>query len=107
MSTKRLPSLRTAPAAHELAGPGQPALGYWRPVPTPSAGSFTPAGTPALEIGDDLSFGNAFGGQHLLEAGCSLPQCGPLRFGASSPGRETIADGIAVPRNGERFVALQ
>ena len=50
---KRLPSLRTVPAAHELGGPGQPALGYWRPVPTPFAGSFTSAGTPALEIGDD------------------------------------------------------
>src|ERR1700752_1113574 len=103
----KLPSAGCNTGLPSLAARTQRARECWRPAPTPSVGSFTPARAPLLEVLEDFLFGDSFGGKSRLQPrGCFLER-GAIGFRALAPRRNVVADRIPVARNRYRHVALK
>src|SRR5271157_1345355 len=83
------------------------ARGCWRPTPGPCAQSFLLTRAPDLEVRKNLVLGNPFRGKHLLQARGGFFESCSLRLRPFMSGRNVVANGIAVPRDGHGHVALQ
>src|ERR1019366_1397265 len=80
---------------------------YWRQAPGPCAQSFLLARAPDVEVCKNLVLGNPFGGKHLLQPRGGFFECRALRVCPFMSRRNVVANGIAVPRDRHRHVALQ
>lgn len=64
-------------------------------------------GTPLLEICEDLVFGDAFGGEDLLQSEAGLLEGVPFGDTAFATRRNEVADGVAVPGDGDRHLCFE